>query len=72
MSTINQRSLMMARRIVQKLVVSGAMSGSAALGPAPLSSPVPFASALAQIVPSRVRAAWTTPACRKRQASRAC
>ena len=55
MSTINQRSLAMARRIVQKLVVSGGLSGAPGLPPAPLSVPVPMDGMVGQIVPRYVR-----------------
>ena len=56
MSSINQRALQMARRLAQKLVVSGGLSDArSGLGPAPLTRPVPLGASLGQIVPSRVR-----------------
>ena len=64
MSTINQRALAMARRIVQKLVVAGGLSASPALPPAPISVPVPMDDAMGQVVPSHVR-----PAARSRRDS---
>jgi hypothetical protein len=57
-STINQRRLVMARRIVSKLVVSGAMTDIAEVGPRTISAPVRQGSrGLKQIITSRVRAA---------------
>ena len=56
MSTINQRRLVMARRIVQKLVVSADLHDNDELGPRTVSQPiVTGGSALMQLVPSRVR-----------------
>eukprot|EP00951_Prasinocladus_malaysianus_P047741 scaffold651765_cov42-Prasinocladus_malaysianus.AAC.1 len=40
MSTINQRRLVMARRIVTKLVVASSMSDNPAIGPRTISIPV--------------------------------
>lgn len=58
MSTINQRRLVMARRIVSKLVVSGAMTDIAEVGPRTISAPVRQGSrGLKQIIMNRVRAA---------------
>ncbi|KAK9816556.1 hypothetical protein WJX72_001883 [[Myrmecia] bisecta] len=55
MSTINQRRLVMARRIVQKLVVSSAMSDNLDIGPRTVSTPRGGGgSSLKQIVLSRV------------------
>jgi hypothetical protein len=54
MSTINQRQLMLARRIAQKLVVSGGLSDAAGLSPGPITHPVPMGNTLGQIVPERV------------------
>lgn len=57
-STINQRRLVMARRIVSKLVVSGAMTDIAEVGPRTISAPVRQGSrGLKQIITSRVRGA---------------
>ena len=55
MSTINQRQLTLARRVAQKLVVSGGLSDAAGLGPSPITHPVPMGGTLGQIVPARVR-----------------
>ena len=58
MSTINQRRLVMARRIVQKLVVSSAMSDNPDIGPRTISTPQRHGSkSLKQIVFPRVRPA---------------
>jgi hypothetical protein len=55
MSTINQRRLVLARRIVQKLVVAGAMSDNPDVGPRTISTPKHTgAKALKQLVLSRV------------------
>lgn len=54
MSTINQRQLMLARRIAQKLVVSGGLSDEPALGPSPITHQVGLGPTLGQIVPARV------------------
>jgi hypothetical protein len=57
LSTINQRRLIMARRIVTKLVVAGAMSDAPAIGPRTLTIPFDKGdSTLIQIFPGRVRA----------------
>lgn len=61
MSTINQRALAMARRIVQKLVVAGGLSASPDLPPAPISVPVPMDDAMGQVVPSHVRPPLPAP-----------
>lgn len=56
MSTINQRRLVMARRIVQKLVVSADLHDSAAIGPRTISvSARRGGKSLKQIIPNRVR-----------------
>jgi hypothetical protein len=57
MSTINQRQLMLARRIAQKLVVSGGLSDAEGLGPGPITHPVQIGGTVGQIVPARVRKA---------------
>ena len=54
MSTINQRRIVMARRIVTKLVVSGAMREAPAAGPRTLSVPQRRDRSRLQIVPKRV------------------
>lgn len=55
MSTINQRRLVMARRIVQKLTVSSAMVDNIDIGPRTISSPTSGGGrALLQIVTDRV------------------
>ena len=55
MSTINQRRLVMARRIVQKLVVSANLHDSSAIGPRTISiSARRGGKSLKQIVPNRV------------------
>lgn len=64
MSTINQRQLMLARRIAQKLCVSGGLSD--ALGPAPLSHPIPLGPTLGQIIPARVSTPLLTGPSRER------
>lgn len=57
MSTINQRRLVMARRITTKLIVSGAMADSSQIGPRALSYPFDTGSrSLKQVVTKRVRA----------------
>lgn len=63
MSTINQRQLIMARRIAQKLVVSGGLSDAAGLGPSPITHPVPMGDTLGQIVPARVSTSILSVAC---------
>ena len=56
MSTINQRRLVMARRLVQKLVVSANLHDDYDIGPRTISVPVRRGGkSLKQIVPSRVR-----------------
>lgn len=55
-STINQRRLVMARRIVTKLVATAAMSDAPAVGPRTLTQPYASGSrTLIQIFPRRVR-----------------
>ena len=55
MSTINQRRLVMARRIVQKLVVASAMSDNPQIGPRTISTPRRAGGkSLKQIVTDRV------------------
>jgi hypothetical protein len=61
MSTINQRQLTLARRIAQKLVVSGGLSDARGLGPSPITHPVPMGGTLGQIVPQRVSDFMTCP-----------
>lgn len=61
MSTINQRQLTLARRVAQKLVVSGGLSDARGLGPSPITHPVPMGGTLGQIVPQRVSNAMTRP-----------
>lgn len=63
MSTINQRQLTLARRVAQKLVVSGGLSDAAGLGPSPITHPVPMGGTLGQIVPARVRDASVASQC---------
>ena len=56
MSTINQRRLVMARRIVQKLTVASAMTDNPDIGPRTISTPIRRGGkALKQLVPNRVR-----------------
>ena len=56
MSTINQRRLVMARRIVQKLIVSSAMTDNPKIGPRTISTPRRAGGkSLKQIVTDRVR-----------------
>ena len=61
MSTINQRQLTLARRVAQKLVVSGGLSDAAGLGPSPITHPVPIGGTLGQIVPQRVSVTSSSP-----------
>ena len=54
-STINQRRLVLARRIVTQLVVSAAMTDAPGIGPRTISNPFSLgSSSLKQIVPRRV------------------
>ena len=56
MSTLNQRRLVLARRIVSKLVVSAGMTDAGAIGPRTVSAPVRHGSrALKQLILPRVR-----------------
>lgn len=56
MSTINQRRIVMARRIVQKLTVASAMVDNPAIGPRTISTPMRRGGkSLKQIVTNRVR-----------------
>jgi len=55
LSTINERRLVLARRIVAKMVVSSAMSDNPAIGPRTLSVPVAVGDkTLVQYVPDRI------------------
>lgn len=55
MSTINQRRLVMARRIVQKLTVASAMTDNPDIGPRTISTPIRRGGkALKQLVPNRI------------------
>lgn len=55
MSTINQRRIVMARRIVQKLTVAAAMVDNPAIGPRTISTPVRRGGkSMKQIVTNRV------------------
>lgn len=55
MSTINQRRIVMARRIVQKLTVAAAMVDNPAIGPRTISTPVrKGGKSMKQIVTNRV------------------
>lgn len=55
MSTINQRRIVMARRIVQKLTVASAMVDNPAIGPRTISTPVRRGGgSLKQVVTNRV------------------
>ena len=55
MSTINQRRLVMARRIVQKLIVASAMTDNHKIGPRTISTPRRAGGkALKQVVTDRV------------------
>ena len=55
-STINQRRLVMARRIVSKLVVSGGMTDISEVGPRTISAPMRQGSrSLKQLITRRVR-----------------
>lgn len=55
MSTINQRRLVLARRIVQKLTVASAMTDNPVIGPRTISTPFRRGGkALKQIVSNRV------------------
>lgn len=55
MSTINQRRIVMARRIVQKLTVAAAMVDNTAIGPRTISTPVRRGGkSMKQIVSNRV------------------
>lgn len=59
MSTINQRRIVMARRIVQKLTVAAAMVDNPDIGPRTISTPVRRGGkSLKQIVTNRV-SLWT-------------
>ena len=61
-STINQRRLVMARRIVTKLVATAAMSDAPAVGPRTLTQPYAKGGrTLIQIFPRRVRRAAGGP-----------
>jgi len=61
-STINQRRLVMARRIVTKLVVSGAMTDIPEVGPRTVSIPLRHGTrSLKQIISNRVRERWPAP-----------
>jgi ATP-dependent Zn protease len=56
-STLNQRRLVLARRIASKLVVSAGMSDASLIGPRTVSDPVRHGGrALKQIILPRVRA----------------
>ena len=60
-STLNQRRLVLARRIVSKLVVSAGMTDAGAIGPRTVSAPVRHGGrALKQLILPRVR--WRPPA----------
>ena len=57
MSTLNQRRIVTARRIVQKLTVASAMVDNSAIGPRTISTPTEIhGGQLLQIVDDRVRA----------------
>ena len=62
MSTINQRRLIMARRIATKLVVSSAMTENPVIGPRTLTVPVDLGdSSLFQIVNKRASLLLSAP-----------
>lgn len=61
-STINQRRLVIARRIVTKLVVSAAMTDIPEVGPRTVSIPFRHGTgSLKQIISKRVRDLWPAP-----------
>ena len=63
-STVNQRRLVLARRIVTKLVVASAMTDSPAVGPRTISSPRrAIGDGLKQIILPRVRLSFICDAC---------
>ena len=72
-STINQRRLVMARRIVTKLVATAAMTDAPAVGPRTLTQPYASGSrTLIQIFPRRVRRAGCAGAGGLTEWQRAC